>query len=440
VTHPEGSFIGKCASVLLAVIFVAMCGSEKPAPPPAGPTVSLPALQLEAFGTLPPGKPSALTPVMEEKPATVDRAVNYRQVMTFLGVRLSPEQKKFLNEHRFLLIPKSATAFRGKVDLLARDGNLYDEMLGLFDYLGGDFDPLLRRPENCRLVNPDLLLHALHKYLENSLEYLEKTALGATLRTFLANYQAKALEHKATAATPSLAEHFELIAAQLTVPLVILENAHWPPARELEDIDSYPPKAPPADDRDTAANALKILERYKGKFSEPLFNRMAAELQLIYGAREVVPSPLYGQYFPEGEVKADYTQFTPRSHYVKSSALRSYFRAMMYLGRNGYPLGIKDGLSDALLAALVLAGPGPDGRPLLQDWQKIMEITGFFAGKPDDVGYPEWRTFLVKVLGKRPTRRRAGLGSRHFAENQPKAGRTAWAPASSPRWSSAPGC
>jgi hypothetical protein len=28
-----------------------------------------------------------------------------------------------------------------------------------------------------------------------------------------------------------------------------------------------------------------------------------------------------------------------------------------------------------------------------------MEITGFFAGKSDDISYPEWRNFLVKVLG-----------------------------------------
>ncbi len=397
--RPEGSFIGKCAALLLAVIFIAACGSEKPAPPPAGPTVSLPALELQAFGALPPPEPAAVTPALQEKPATLERAVNYRQVMALLGVRLSPGQTKFLNEHRFLLIPKSATSFKGKVDLMAGEGNPYDEMLGLFDHLAGEYHPNQRRPENCRFVNPDVMLHALHKYLENSLEFLEKTELAATLRRFLANYQAKALEYKA-ALPPPLAGHFELLAAQLTVPLVILENAHWPSAKELEEFSSYPPKAPPADDGDTLANALKILERFKGKFSEPLFNRMAAELQLIYGARDVVPSPLYGQYYKDGEVKADYTQFTPRSHYVKSSALRSYFRAMMYLGRNSYPLGTGDGLSDALLAAFVLAGPGPDGRPLLPDWKKLMEITGFFAGQPDDVSYPEWRAFLVKVLGK----------------------------------------
>ena len=84
---------------------------------------------------------------------------------------------------------------------------------------------------------------------------------------------------------------------------------------------------------------------------------------------------------------------------MKSSGLRSYFRAMIYLGRNSYLLGKNEGVSDALLVALLLASPGPDGRPLLKDWQRIMEITGFFAGKPDDISYPEWRNFLVKVLG-----------------------------------------
>ena len=235
---------------------------------------------------------------------------------------------------------------------------------------------MARKPENCRFVNPDVMLHAFHKYLENSLEYLEKTGLAGTLKRFLTNLQARALEHKAAASGP-LAEHYELIAAQLTVPLVILENAHWPSAKELEEIASEPPKVPVTDDADTLANALKLLDGFKRKFSEPVFNRMAAELQLIYAARDVTPSPLYGQYAKDEAVKADYTQFTPRSHYVKSSVLRSYFRAMMYLGRNSYLLGKNEGISDALLVTLLLAGPGPEGQPLLKDWQRIMEITGF---------------------------------------------------------------
>ena len=391
---PAKSRIGKFVPLLLGVMCIAMCSSEKPAPPVTGPTVSLPALELGAFGALPSLPPEAVAPALQEQAVTLDRALNYKQVMAFVGVRLTPGQKKFLNEHRFLLIPKGTTRFKGQVNL-GREGFHYDEMLGLFDLLTGNTDPVLRKPENCRFVNPDVMLHAFHKYLENSLEYLEKTELAETLRRFLTNLQAKALDYQAAASGP-LAEHYELIAAQLTVPLVILENAHWPSPKELEAIASWPPKAPLTDDGDTLENGLKILDRFKGEFSEPMFNRMAAELRLIYAARDLAPSPLYGQYAKDRP--ADYTQFTPRSHYVKSSVLRSYFRAMIYLGRNGYLL--KDnGLSDALLVTLLLASPGPDGQPLLKDWQRIMEITGFFAGKSDDISYPEWRNFLVKVLG-----------------------------------------
>jgi hypothetical protein len=388
------SRIVKFVPLLLAVMCIVMCSSEKPAPPVTGPTVSLPALELGAFGALPSSPPEAVAPALQEQAVTLDRALNYKQVTAFLGVRFTPGQKIFLNEHRFLLIRKGDTRFKGQVNLGGM-GFHYDEMLGLFDYPSGNEDPLLRKPENCRFVNPDVMLHAFHKYLENSLEYLEKTELAETLRRFLTNLQTKALEDKA-AASGTLAEHYELIAAQLTVPLVILENAHWPSPKESQEIASWPPKAPLTDDGDTLENGLKVLDRFKGKFSEPMFNRMAAELRLIYAARDLAPSPLYGQYAKDRP--ADYTQFTPRSHYVKSSVLRSYFRAMIYLGRNGYLL--KDnGLSDALLVTLLLASPGPDGQPLLKDWQRIMEITGFFAGKSDDISYPEWRNFLVKVLG-----------------------------------------
>ena len=204
--------------------------------------MSLPALELEAFGALPAVQPAAVTPALQEQPVTLDKAINYKQVMAFLEVRLTPGQQKFLNEHRFLLLPKGATKFKGRTDL-GGEGFSYDEMLGLFDEVSGAYDHMQRLPENCHFVNPDVMLHAFHKYLENSLEYLEKTELAGTLKRFLTHLQAKALEDKAAASGP-LAEHYELIAAQLTVPLVILENAHWPSAKELEEIASHPPRCP----------------------------------------------------------------------------------------------------------------------------------------------------------------------------------------------------
>ena len=192
-----------------------------------------------------------------------------------------------------------------------------------------------------------------------------------------------------------------MVAAELTVPLVILSNAQWSMSYEErlktggggEDLTDKP------DIAESLEGALEGLGKYQKQFSPEVFGRMTQEIKNIYQASGVAVSPLYGQYARDGAVKTDYTQFTPRSHYAKTSLLRAYFRAMMYLGRNSYLLDKPEGISDALLVAHLMASSGPDGQPLVKDWQKLMEITTFYAGPPDDIGYPEWRDFVVKALG-----------------------------------------
>jgi hypothetical protein len=266
--------------------------------------------------------------------------------------------------------------------------------------VGGPMAEAMRRPEHARLVTPDVMLHAFHKYFENSLEYLERFDLAPLLRRFLQQAQATALAYRDQSAG-QLAARYELVAAQLTVPLVILENAQWSVSYDErlkkgwndKDLTDQPDVA------ETLEGALQVLGKYQKRFSPGVFQRLVQELTHIYQAAGLAVSPLYGQYANDGELKTDYTQFTPRSHYAKTSLLRAYFRAMMYLGRNSYLLNNPQGLADALLVAHLLASPGPGGQPLVRDWQKLMEITTFYAGPPDDICYPEWRNFLVKVLG-----------------------------------------
>ena len=122
-----------------------------------------------------------MTPALKDSATTVDKAANAKGVMKLLGVQLTAAQKKFLNEHKFLLIPKRATRFKGTMG----NGWEWDEMLGMFDEVGGSESEAERKPENARLVTPDVLLHAFHKYFENSLEYLERFDLAPLLRRFL---------------------------------------------------------------------------------------------------------------------------------------------------------------------------------------------------------------------------------------------------------------
>jgi hypothetical protein len=382
--------------LMILTVFLATAGQVGPSAAADPPGLTLPAVTLSAFAEVPPLKTLEVTPSLKDTATTVDKAANAKGVMKLLGVRLTPGQKKFLNEHKFLMIPKRATQFKGRMG----EGWNWDEMLGMFDEVGGPESVEMRKPEHARLVTPDVMLHAFHKYFENSLEYLERFDLAPLLRRFLQQAQAQALKYR-DQSSGKLAARYEVVAAQLTVPLVILENSQWPiPYEErLKKGGGEQELIEKPDVAETLDGALKGLAKYQKQFSPEVFDRMAHEIRNIYEAARVAESPLYGQYGQDGALKTDYTQFTPRSHYAKTSLLRAYFRAMMYLGRNSYRLNKPEGISDALLLAHLLASPGPDGQPLVKDWQKLMEITAFYAGPPDDICYPEWRTFVVKVLG-----------------------------------------
>jgi hypothetical protein len=379
--------------MFLAVILT-IAGRVGPGAAADLPALTLPPAKIEAFAELPPVKALTATPALKDSATTVDKAANAPGVMKLLGIQLSAGQKNFLNENKFLLIPKRATQFKGKME-----GWEFDEMLGMFDEVGGPESVGERKPEHARLVTPDVVLHGFHKYFENSLEYLEKFDLAPLLRRFLQKAQAKALQYRAQS-SGNLAARYELVAAQLTVPLVILENAQWSMPYEERIKKGWDEKAlTDTDTAETLEGALQGLAKYQKQFSPEVFTRMTQEVTSIYQAYGVGVSPLYGQYGKEWEVKTDYTQFTPRSHYAKTSLLRAYFRAMMYLGRNSYLLEKPEGISDALLLAHLLSSPGDGGQSILQDWRKLMEITTFYAGMPDDICYPEWRNFVVRALG-----------------------------------------
>ncbi len=95
------------------------------------------------------------------------------------------------------------------------------------------------------------------------------------------------------------------MAAQLTVPLVLLENA--PLALSYEDRLkagwSEQALTDPPDAAETLEGALEKLGKYQKQFSPEVFGRLTQEIKNIYQAQGVSLSPLYGQYGKNGEVK-----------------------------------------------------------------------------------------------------------------------------------------
>jgi len=383
---------------LLAVLLpLAALAAPVPATPAPDAAVPLPPAGPAGF-MIPAAAPDAApTPAMVETQTTLANAKNAAAVLRMLKITLSPDQKRFLDANRFLLVPKRATAYAGKYDFdNCAYQESYDEMLGMFDQICGEAAIIHRRPENARFVGPDIVLHAMGKYFENALEHLEKTELMPMLARFVADLRGRALAHKKNAGG-ELAKRLETVAAQLTVPLVLLENVK--PVKAPSS--NQPPQTPDAPDAaDTLQAALVRLNDLQKDFSPETAAALAAELKLVYGANAVEASPLFRVYAPQGTLKADYTQYRPRGHYAKNSRLRGYFRALMFLGRNGWPLASPAGLADALLVLRLTAEPGRDGQPLAASWRRIMDVTGFFAGLPDDADYAALRNFAAKVLGR----------------------------------------
>ena len=81
-----------------------------------------------------------------------------------------------------------------------------------------------------------------------------------------------------------------MVAAQLTVPLVILENAQWSISYEerkksnqdFQDLTDKP------DITESLEGALKRLGKYQKQFSPEIFGRMGQEIKNIYEAAGVV--------------------------------------------------------------------------------------------------------------------------------------------------------
>jgi hypothetical protein len=320
----------------------------------------------------------------------VGRASNLDAVALAYGLRLTPGQAEYLKKNHFLLVP-----------LKQSEHENFDDMLTYFDGIGGDYEPELRKPQNARLVTPDIVLHAYHKYFDLTLTELEENELSPLLRTFLTELADNAAQ-AASLVPPEIALRYQNILSQMNVARALLENK-GPATRDYFSDPSEEEKYLADDQKaDTFDNAKAIFTKYSSGLPLELVNKGVEELRLIYSADSGVPSPLWGQYGNNN--RADYTQYVPRSHYTKDSGLRAYFRTMMYLGRNAYLAG-KDtlGIKDAnLVMSLFTVKRGRNGNAPAASWQRFSDITSFYAGKTDDVTHTEWQSFVNDVLGNGP--------------------------------------
>ncbi len=127
---------------------------------------------------------------------------------------------------------------------------------------------------------------------------------------------------------------------------------------------------------------------------ETLRPAVDAELGLVGACAGIADSPLFGD-------QEDYSQYAPRGYYAGDPALEAYFRAMMWYGRRAFRQS-DEGLDRcALLITLGLAAGDGDssGEPCAAEWEALYQVTSFFAGVSDDLGFYEYLPLAREAYG-----------------------------------------
>lgn len=91
----------------------------------------------------------------------------------------------------------------------------------------------------------------------------------------------------------------------------------------------------------------------------------------------------------------DYSQYKPRGYYAGDEKLEKYFRTMMLFGHLNFQQTEEQMDRCALLMNLALSD-----QECYDAWFKIYEVTSFFAGESDDLGYPDYMPVIEEAYGK----------------------------------------
>ena len=226
-----------------------------------------------------------------------------------------------------------------------------------------------RSPANTVLITNDLLLHSFHKLFDNTLKYYEQTVSRDTIKELSQTLFDKFIGlHKLTSYTP-LSETYEFLAAYRSIPASILVSTD-----ELKveiNVDEYwYPTNTSLSDEDMQKIIKKNSEKYFSQLSPAYQKLMNTVLDQIFAAKETVADNFLMSYSPDfivlNDIKQDYTQFVPRSHYTDNPELKTYFMAMKWLMREKFYFGD----NKLLNAALVMVSNISD-----EDTAKLTELS-----------------------------------------------------------------
>ncbi len=239
------------------------------------------------------------------------------------------------------------------------------------------------------LVTSDSILHAFHRSYDDVLKSLETSLFSYVIDGALAGAAAELARSSAGATTPALRDTFDDVDLYLTMARNLLAGA-GAPADEPTDEGSQDAKVP--------AGKVVVAPRRSPPTRVSVVLERAASLAVETPDRPC--TPLYG-----GKRCVDWSQFRPRGHYTSNTALRRFFRTMMWLGRAdlGFNLRAAEPVSGlktdadrerraAMLAVLMLDKSGELAR-----LAAVSHIIDFMIGRSDNVSIDQVKEALAKA-------------------------------------------
>ena len=329
-------------------------------------------------------KPSEVTPKIPKYKISLDELTNLKfftakpEDPEYKPLEMNTARENALIKNGFFITLDKDKFFNTDAD--ANTGRV-DDWTDLYEYIGGSSDKHYRRPENSIFITSDFALHLYHRLLDKEFKYIEQKEFYPRLEKITNRMFNSSVEAYQKTNNKKAKESYQRLIAYFAIPKAILNSAN-----------NFSEKGLINDDKsDSDENILTELEKIKGQMPVESYQIAKTEIERINKGEGMANSSLFGKYYQakDLDIKEDYTQFVPRSHYEENPILRSYFKTMMWYGRSNFVVASPELTRDAMNITLLMKDNN-----LLNDWQEIYLPTVFFVGKSDDLGLAEYQKAL----------------------------------------------
>jgi hypothetical protein len=260
-------------------------------------------------------------------------------------VDLTSEQESFLEDHNFVVVDGSALE--------------YDNFEVAYDDLNEDDVPII--------VTTDCMLHQYHVFFDTTLKSIEERQLLNLTERMSRDLMEEAEEQYTLIRDDDGPDHLaERVVAFFAVPVRLADPNATIPAHVEELVEEE----------------LALIEGHAGHAESPIFHF------------DVLPP-----YSPRDPHMEDYSQYVPRGHYTDSEDLKTYFKIMMWYGRQTFYNKSRTETEMAVLATLALEQAGDPPGSAWDAWDRIYQVSELFVGASDDLMPTEYLPAVTEIFG-----------------------------------------